>query len=264
MRNIINNLYLTKESCPNWKKEHALKELIEMVSSKDGTISLKTSAEHSYLVLTTPKPILSIKNILNGIDLEEERVVEGGTKLALLVLLREKINFHFTNKNILCTFDFRMPRGTKIEMLHLISRPFLELPIQGTTIEIQDVTQEDLNKIASLENIEFMEKDKEHLKTEIKAIESLVKKNVAELDVILDSIFSKISIPVLTLKWNFFSKDEMEEWIKGKGIIGFVKQYLHKEQIDLSQYAQDERVIKYIKEICIDCYKDYIIRFVHL
>lgn len=56
-------------------------------------------------------------------------------------------------------------------------------------------------------------------------------------------------------------KEEMEEWIKGEGIIGYVRQYLQKNQIDLSKYAKDEKVSKYIKSICLDCYKFYSDRY---
>lgn len=259
---MIHNLYLTKENYPNWRKEHALKELIEMVSSKDGTISIRTSKEHSYLVLTTPRPILSARKVLHGFDSEENSIMDEGTRLALLVLLRENIKFYFTNKDILCTFDFRIPRGSQIEMLHLIPRPLHELPIQGTTIEIQNITQEELDKTRVLDDTEFMKEDKEHLKTEIKIMESKVKKNVAELDSILDKIFSKFSY--LTFQWCLLKKEEMEEWLKGEGIIGYVRQYLQKNQIDLSKYAKDERVIKYIKSSCLDCYKFYSDRYNNL
>lgn len=259
---MIHNLYLTKENCPNWRKEHALKELIDMVSSKDGTISLKNFGEYSYLVLTTPKPFISVEEVLSGIGLEKNEIIDEGTKLALLVLLRENIKFYFTNKNIICAFDFRIPRGSHIEMLHLIPRPTHELPIQGTTIEIQNVTQEELEKIRVLDNIGFMKEDKELLKKEINIVESNVKKSVIDLDAILDKVFSKMSN--LTLQWYFLEKEEMEKWIKGEGIIGFVREYLERNQIDLSKYAKDERVIKYIKSICLDCYRQYSNRYITL
>ncbi len=252
---MIYNLYLTKDYCSHWKKQHALKELITMILGENGTVTLRSN---SCLVLETPKVLVSPNDALFGSEDPHpfDRLGEG-VKLAILTLLRENTKFYFLHhlSGFTCLnfiFDFRKLRGLEEETLHVKVGHLYDHQVQGAIFEIHNVTEDELNQIYHLAEPEFMAKDKEKLKIELKQMETKIEMFNQEVEKVLSKVFSPKMRLILYI---FYTKEEVRSWFEKDEIEVFVKQFLEKENIDIVEYTSDEKVYKAVMESIVDsCY----------
>lgn len=256
---MIYNLYLTKDYCLHWKKEHALKELIMKVKSKNGTVTLRSD---SCLVLETPNSLVSPEDVLFGKgDKHPFDKLGEGLILAILTLLREDTKFYFlhhlpgfTCLNFL--FNFRKSSGLEEETLHVKAGHLYEHPVRGAIFEIFHVSQEEFDRINDLDEQEFMTKDKELLKSEYKQMQIKMDNAVAEFDGEVKRVLSKVFSPAMMLTLHLlYSKEKIQQWIEKDEIESFVQQFLQKENVDINTYTNDEKIYKkVIDSICSYCY----------
>lgn len=249
----MHNLYLTKEYCPYWKREHALKELITRTISKQGSVDLKKSErdQSTYLVLSMPKPLLSVQDALYGNNPFDS--LDEGFKIAILVFLREgSTRFRMDNDSIMFIFELIQADWLEEETLHVrtMALHYGEYG-PGTSIRISNVSQEELDYIYALQETDFMKADK--ARGASKEIKERLEKIIEEERKYFRTNFSSIEI---LLKWLSLGIEEMKN--KGKDQIKeFIEEYAQEHQINLKKYDGNKEVLKEINQAYSWCEKLY-------
>ena len=156
------NLNLTRDYCRHWTVENAIRELIANTLDEEGTIEIFPHNELDNFVTVAFKNnrFLSPEAFILGNSSKLSKNPIGqygeGLKLAILVLLREGVEFKITSgkSDQLLTkyvFDFEVPETlqTSIETLHLHKKQ-MDLVIahsDNTRIEVFNINKDMLDKL---------------------------------------------------------------------------------------------------------------------